>query len=136
MHIDFVPNHGSKPTPLLRESYREGKKVRKRTIANLSKLSENQIALLRLVLKGVDLAPVDDLFDVVQSKLHGHVQAVRTAMQRLGFDKLISAKRSPARDRIVAMVAARILVAHPVSWTQSFTTRPPHTGRPLLPAQG
>ena len=109
MHIDFVPNHGSKPTPLLRESYREGKKVRKRTIANLSKLSEKQIALLRLVLKGIDLAPVDDLFDVVQSKLHGHVQAVRTAMQRLGFDKLISAKRSPARDRIVAMVAARIL---------------------------
>jgi len=109
MHIDFVPNHGSKPTPLLRETYREGKKVRKRTIANLSKLSEKQIALLRLVLKGIDLAPVDDLFDVVQSKLHGHVQAVRAAMQRLGFDKLISAKRSPARDRVVAMVAARIL---------------------------
>jgi len=109
MHIDFVPNHGSKPTPLLRESYREGKKVRKRTVANLSKLSEKQIELFRLVLKGVDLAPVADLFDVVQSRLHGHVRAVRLAMQRLGFDALVSSRRSRERDLAVAMVAARIL---------------------------
>ena len=109
MYIDFVPNHGSKPTPLLRESYREGKKVRKRTVANLSKLSEKQIELFRLVLKGVDLAPVADLFDVVQSRLHGHVRAVRSAMQRLGFDALVSSRRSRERDLAVAMVAARIL---------------------------
>jgi len=109
MHIDFIPNHGSKPTPLLRESYREGKKVRKRTIANLSKLSEKQVELFRLVLKGIDLAPVEDLFHVVQSKLHGHVKAVRTAMQRLGFDALITSRRSRERDLTVAMVAARIL---------------------------
>jgi len=109
MHIDFVPNHGSKPTPLLRESYREGKKVRKRTIANLSKLTEKQVDLFRMVLKGVDLAPVSDLFDVRQSRLHGHVKAVRMAMRRLGFDTLISTRRSPSRDRVVAMVAARIL---------------------------
>ena len=109
MHIDFIPNHGSKPTPLLRETYREGKKVRKRTIANLSDLTERQIELFRLVLKGVDLVPTGELLQVERSRLHGHVEAVRTAMRRLGFDALISAKRSRERDLVVAMVAARIL---------------------------
>ena len=36
---------------LLRESYREGKKVRHRTIANLSKCSEEEIAAIRLALR-------------------------------------------------------------------------------------
>ena len=109
MHIDFVPNHGSRPTPLLRETYREGKKVRKRTVANLSKLSDKQIAALRLILKGVDLVPTTEIFDVVRSQLHGHVKAVRTTMQKLGFDALVSARRSRERDLVVAMVASRIL---------------------------
>ena len=110
MHIDLVPNHGSRPTPLLRETYREGNKVRKRTVANLSKLNDAQIEAFRLILKGVDLAPVkDNTFEVVGSRLHGHVQAVRTTMQRLSFDKLIDSRRSAQRDRVLAMIAARIL---------------------------
>jgi transposase len=109
MHIDIVPNRGSKPAVLLRESYREGKKVRKRTLANLSKLPMEQVEMIRRVLKGERLASASALFEVTQSRLHGHVQAVRSAMQRLGFDSLIASRRTRERDLVVAMVAARIL---------------------------
>jgi len=52
MYIETVPNRGSKPAILLRESWREGKKTRKRTIANLSKWPPERIEMLRAVLKG------------------------------------------------------------------------------------
>jgi transposase len=109
MHIDIVPNRGSKPAILLRESYREGKTVRKRTLANLSKLPMEQVELIRRVLKGEQLTSACELFDVTQSKLHGHVKAVRATMKRLGFDALIGSRRTRERDLVVAMVAARIL---------------------------
>ena len=51
MHIHIVPNRGSPPTVLLRESYREGSKVRKRTLANLSSLSAAQIDAIRATLR-------------------------------------------------------------------------------------
>ena len=62
MHIDGVPNRSSRPTYLLRESYREGKKVRKRTIANLSTLSDEQIEAIRAVLAGHAVRPVEELW--------------------------------------------------------------------------
>ncbi len=55
MYIDLVPNRGSKPAILLRESIREGKRIRKRTIANLSALTLEQAEAIRLVLKGEKL---------------------------------------------------------------------------------
>ena len=109
MHIDIVPNRNSKPAVLLRESYREEGKVKKRTLANLTKLPMDQVQLIRQVLKGEQLVPVDPLFDVSASPHHGHVQAVRKAMKRLGFEELIASKRSRERDLVVALVAARIL---------------------------
>jgi hypothetical protein len=51
MHIDVVPNRGSRPAYLLRESWREGKKIRKRTLANLSSLADGQIEAIRRVLR-------------------------------------------------------------------------------------
>ena len=109
MHIHTIPNRGSRPTILLRESYREGKKVKKRTLANLSKLPIDRVNLLRRVLKGEQLLPVDSLFDVSSSQHHGHVQAVRMAMRRLHFEDLIATQHTRERDLVVAMVAARIL---------------------------
>ena len=99
MHIDAVPNRRSRPTYLLRESYRVGKKVRKRTLANLSALSDEQIEGMRAVLAGVAVRPVEELFEVVRSRAHGHVQAVRVAMQRLGFEGLIASRASVERER-------------------------------------
>ena len=109
MHIDIVPNRNSKPAILLRESYREGGKVKKRTLANLSKLPKDQIQLIREVLKGEQLVPVDTLFGISSSQHHGHIQAVRRAMKRLGFYNLIASQCSRERDLVVAMVTARIL---------------------------
>lgn len=119
MHIDAVPNRTSRPTYLLRESHREGQKVRKRTLANLSALSDEQIEAIRAVLAGVSVRPAQEWFEIVKSLPHGHVQAVRLAMQRLGFDSLLVTRASAERDRVCAMVAARIIVPH----TKLGTTR-------------
>jgi len=109
MHIHVIPNRNSKPAILLRESYREDGKVKKRTLANLSHFPLDQVDTLSRALKGEKLAPVDSLFEVIASKHHGHVDAVRLAMRRLGFDKLVSSTSSRERDLVVAMVAARIV---------------------------
>jgi transposase len=119
MHIDAVPNRTSRPTYLLRESYREGKKVRKRTLANLSALSDEQIESIRVVLAGQSVRPVEELWQIARSRPHGAVQAVRVAMQRLGFESLIASRPSPERDVVCAMVAARILAPQ----TKLATTR-------------
>jgi len=111
MHIDIVPNRGSRPAVLLRESFREGKKVRKRTLANLSSLPMDKVEMLRLVLRGDSLAPVDALFDVTGSLLHGHVDAVLTAMRRLGMPALLSSRPCRERDLVMGMVASRVLDA-------------------------
>jgi transposase len=109
MHIHVIPNRGSRPTILLRESYREGKKVKKRTLANLSSLSCKQVETIRRTLNGEELVPIDTLFTVTSSQHHGHVQAVRMAMKRLGLYNLIGSQHSRERDLVVAMVIARIL---------------------------
>jgi len=108
MHIDIVPNRNSKPAVLLRESYRVGASVRKRTLANLSALSGDQVEAIRRVLKGEKLQGVKDLFATVSSRRHGHVQAVLSAMDRLGLGALLASRRSRERDLIVGALAARI----------------------------
>ena len=109
MHIDTIPHRNSRPAYLLRESVREGKRVTKRTLANLSALPLEQIEMIRRVLKGEKLGAIDSVLDVTRSQSHGHVAAVRTAMRRLGFDTLLDATSSRQRDLVVAMITGRIL---------------------------
>jgi hypothetical protein len=123
MHIHVVPNRGSPPTVLLRESYREGAKVHKRTLANLSSLSLAQVEAMRAVLRGEELRPIAQCFEITASRSHGQVQAIIVAMQRLGFASLIAAKPGRERDLVLAMVAARILAPSP----KLATTRWWHT---------
>ncbi|MBK6972898.1 MAG: IS1634 family transposase [Sterolibacteriaceae bacterium] len=123
MHIHIVPNRGSAPTVLLRESYRDGARVGKRTLANLSSLSHAQVEAIRAVLRGERLCPVAQGFEIARSRAHGHVQAVATAMQRLGLASLIATKPCRERDRVLAMVASRIVAPQ----TKLATTRWWHT---------
>ena len=109
MYIETVRNRNSPPAILLREGWREGKKVRKRTLANLSHLPKNIIALIRRALKGEAFVAVSEAFEVIKSSLHGHVNACRTTMRRLRFDKLLASKPCRERNLVEAMVAARIL---------------------------
>ena len=73
MYIDIVPNRRSPPAILLRESIREGGRVRKRTIANLSALPIEQAEMIRRVLKGEKLGSLESALEVVCSQHHGHV---------------------------------------------------------------
>jgi transposase len=127
MHIHLVPNRGSPPTVLLRESYREGSKVLKRTLANLSSLSGAQIEAIRATLRGESLQPLAQSFaqsfEAIASPSHGHVQAVALTLQRVGFASLVASKPCRERDLVLAMVTARILAPH----TKLATTRWWHT---------
>ena len=111
MYVATVPNRNSPPAILLREGYREGGKVKNRTLANLSKLPPAAVEAIRRVLKGEQLVSTDELFEIVEdgSPAHGNVEAVLTAMRRLGFAGLLCSRSSRQRDLVVAMVAARIL---------------------------
>ena len=123
MHVHIVPNRGSPPTVLLRESFREGSKVGKRTLANLSGLSPSQIDSIRAALRGDELQPIAQTFEITASRSHGHVQAVASCMQRLDLSSVIFAKSCRERDLVMAMVAARILAPSP----KLATTRWWHT---------
>lgn len=110
MYVATVPNRGSPPAVLLRESYREGGKVKNRTLANLSNWPEHKVEALRRALKGdppvVDLASA---FEIVRSLPHGHVAAVLGTLRRLGLEELIGPEPSRQRDLVVAMVVAQVI---------------------------
>jgi transposase len=94
---------------LLRRSFREGDKVRKETLANLTPLGDEIVEWVRLALSGVALGPVEKLFEVVASRHHGHVAAVLLAMDRLGFAELLASRPSRQRSLVMAMVVAKLL---------------------------
>ena len=109
MHIEAVPNRGSRPTILLRQSYREGNRVRKRTIANLTPLPPQAIEILTRTLRGEKLVPCDQALAIERSIPHGHVQAILGTIRKIGLDTIMASKRSRERDLVVAMVAERLL---------------------------
>jgi transposase len=109
MFIDIVPNRSSPPAILLREGYREGGKVKKRTLANLSKLPPEAIEALKRVLAGETLVSAQEHLTIERSLSHGAVAAVVGTLRKLGLEQLIHSRRSVERDRAVALVAARVL---------------------------
>ena len=109
MYIEIVPNRNSRPAVLLREGWREGKRVCKRTLANLSDWPAQKVTALRRVLKDEPLVSPDEAFAIERSWPHGHVEAVRETMRRIGLDTLIGAKRSRERDLVLAMIAERLI---------------------------
>ncbi len=109
MYIDIVPNRKSPPAILLRESIRQGEKIVKRTLANLSNLSIDQAQAIRRILKGEKLVQPENHFTILRSRSHGHAKAVLLTMRRLGLDKLIFSRRCKERDLVMAMIASRII---------------------------
>ena len=109
MYIETVPNRNSKPAVLLRESRREGKRVVKNTLLNLTDWPEDVVEGLRRLLAGENLVRVDDVFAIERSLPHGHVEAVLGCMRRLGFDALLASRPCRERDLVQAMIAARVM---------------------------
>ena len=110
MYIETVPNRGSRATVLLREGRRQGKKVVKRTLANLTEWPRERVEALRAVLKGgTAVESVEGSFEVVRSRAHGHVAAVLGTVRRVGLERMLRGQWCRERDLVVAMVVARII---------------------------
>ena len=113
MYIERVPNRNSPPAVLLRESFREDGKVKKRTLANLSKWPEDIVEGLRILLKGgVALPSMGDAFAILRSRPHGHAAAALGTARRLGLERLLDRRPSRERALAAAMILARILDPH------------------------
>lgn len=108
MYVETVPNRNSRPAVLLREGWREGKKVKKRTLANLSDWPQAKIDALRMALSGVKLVALDQALEKHHTRTHGHVDAVLKTIKKLGLDKMVSAKPCRERNLIIATIVARV----------------------------
>jgi hypothetical protein len=111
MYVVKVPNRGSPPAILLRESYREAGKVKNRTLANLSSWPEAKVDALTRVLKGQPppAAALDGAFEITRSLPHGHVAAVLGTARALGLEDLIDPVPSRQRDLVTAMAVAQVI---------------------------
>ena len=109
MYVARVPNRNSPPAILLRESFRKGKQVKNRTLANLSDWRPAQIDALRAVLKGQAVGPLDQAFTISQSIPHGHVAAVLGTLRNLELDSLLDPAPGRMRDLVAALIVSRVL---------------------------
>ncbi len=110
MYVAVIPNRGSPPAILLRESYREASKTKNRTIANLSRWPAERIEQLRAVLRGDKLVPAAEAVEIVRALPHGHVLAALGTARRIALDAVLP-RRAPQRrrDLALALIVARLL---------------------------
>src|SRR5438132_5071066 len=103
--------HGQREytSTLLRRSYREGGKVKKETLANLSHLPPELIELIRGALRGQRYVPADDVFEIERSLPAGHVRAALVMARRLQLARLLDRAASRERDLCVAMICQRAI---------------------------
>ena len=110
MYVAVIPNRGSPPAVLLRESYRENGKTKNRTLANLSGWAGERIELLRAVLRGERLLPAAEAVKIVRALPHGHVLGALTTARRIELDALLPRRAPPRRrDLALALIIARLL---------------------------
>jgi len=111
MYVVKVPNRGSPPAILLRESYREAGKVKNRTLANLPAWPEAKVEALSRVLTGQPppAAGLDGAVEITRSLPHGHVAAVPGTARQLGLEELIDPVPSRHRDLVTAMAVAQVI---------------------------
>jgi len=112
---------------LLRRSYRDGGKVRKETLANLSHLPDEAIEAVRLALAGKTVIDADAGLEVTRSLPHGHTAAVVAQARTLGFPALLG---PPCRERDLAFALIISRIARPasklstISWWDDVTLGP------------
>src|SRR5208337_1447493 len=110
MYVETVPYRNSPPAILLRESYREGGKVKKRTLLNLSDWPRERIAGFKALLKGGVVIPADqEAIAILRSLPHGHVGAALGTARKIGLDRLIGPAGDRCRDLVLALTVSRVL---------------------------
>src|SRR5579871_3942389 len=109
MYVTRVPNRSSPPAVLLRESYRDGGKVKTRTLANLSDWPDAKVEALRRVLKGETPVLSGAGMCIERSLPHGHVAAVLGVARRLKLDRLLPSAPERLAKLALAMIVARVI---------------------------
>src|SRR5512138_982577 len=110
MYIEAVPNRTSPPAILLRESYRDGGKVRKRTLLNLTDWPCDLVEGFRTLLKGGTAIPAGhEALTISRSLPHGHVAAVLGTVHQIGLDRLLGPEGNRCRDLVQALIVSRII---------------------------
>ena len=131
INIERISGKAGKPAILLREAWREGKRIRKKTIANLSKLKPEHIEGLRAVMKGaVAVTNVNDLLNVERSLPHGHIAATLGTLRSLGLVRVLGRKSERMRQLAVAAIVARVV--DPASKLATARTLSPETASSSL----
>ena len=114
VYIEHIPNRNSPPAILLRESYRDGNKVKKRTLLNLSDWPHERIAGFKALLKGGTVIPKGrDAITIIRSLPHGHVDAALGAARKIGLDRVLGPDGNRCRDLVLALVAAASSIPAP-----------------------
>jgi hypothetical protein len=110
MYIEAVPNRASPPAILLRESYREGGKVKKRTLLNLSDWPQDRITGFKMLLKGGTVIPPDrQAITIIRALPHGHVAAALGTARKIGLDRMLGPEGNRCRDLVLALTVSRLL---------------------------
>ncbi len=110
MYIESVPNRNSPPAVLLRESYREGDKVKKRTLLNLSDWPADLVEGLRALLKGGKVVSAEGgALSILRSLPHGHVAAALGTLRAIGLDRILGPSGNRCRDLVIAMIISRLI---------------------------
>ena len=110
LSVDVIPNRSSPPAILLREAWREGKRIRRRTVANLSRMPPALVDAIRAALDGGVMFPsLDAAVAIRRSRPHGHVAAVLGTLRALGLVRVLGRKADRMRDLAVAAVVARVV---------------------------
>jgi hypothetical protein len=109
MYIEIVPNRKSRPAVFLREGWRDGAKVKKRTLANLTDWPEARIDALRRVLRNEALPDAAGGLVIERSLPHGHVAALLGTARRCGVEKLLAGAPAHLRPVVLALIVARVI---------------------------
>ena len=109
-HVDVIPNRKSPPCILFRQAWREGKKIRRRTISNLTGMPAYIVDGIKTMLKGgVVYGDIKEAFSIKRSLPHGHVAAVYGMAKNLGLDRMLHRKSSRVRDIALGAIVMRVL---------------------------
>src|ERR1700732_1740069 len=114
MYVAVIPNRGSPPAILLRESYREAGKTKNRTLANLSGWPAERIEQFRAVLRGDNLLPAAEAVEIVRALPHGHVLATLGTARRIALAAVLP-RRAPQRRREWALALMRPRLLEPAA---------------------
>jgi hypothetical protein len=109
MYVAVVPNRSSRPAILLRESYRDGDRVKNRTLANLSDWPMDRIETLQAALRGDKLVPAGEGMEIVRALPHGHVAAALSMARQIGLDELLPEGPERQRNLALALIVERLV---------------------------